>query len=265
MFWFGRVTKFQDGRRPEWNERRRPRLEIVTLTTSTTPTNLFIPLEAGVRPGNFRNLPNQNIDSKGNISIPYAGTLRASGRTPAEVQESIVAALKNRAIEPQAVVALVDQRTSLISVLGEVNTQPASPPTRPASASSTRSPAAVAQRPGFRYLVMLEREGRGRPARLARWCTSRRTISTCVRTIPFMFIASRNPRAFGASGAQGQFNFDAWRISLAEAVGKAGGLNDTQADPGSVFVYRGETREVAERLGVDTTRFPDRLFRSFTT
>jgi polysaccharide export outer membrane protein len=60
--------------------------------------------------------------------------------------------------------------------------------------------------------------------------------------------------AFGASGAQGQFNFDAWRISLAEAVAKAGGLNDTLADPGSVFLYRGETREVAERLGADLSK-----------
>lgn len=61
--------------------------------------------------------------------------------------------------------------------------------------------------------------------------------------------------AFGASGAQGQFNFDAWRISLAEAQAKAGGLNDTLADPASVFIYRGETREVAERLGIDISKF----------
>ena len=61
--------------------------------------------------------------------------------------------------------------------------------------------------------------------------------------------------AFGASGQQGQFNFDAWRISLAEGVAKAGGLNDTLADPASVFLYRGESREVAERLGLDIKRF----------
>jgi hypothetical protein len=35
---------------------------------------------------------------------------------------TIVDRIKNRAIEPQAVVALVNQNTSLISVLGEVNT-----------------------------------------------------------------------------------------------------------------------------------------------
>jgi len=35
----------------------------------------------------------------------------------------------------------------------------------------------------------------------------------------------------------------------------ASGLNDTSADPGSVFLYRGETRQVAEKLGVDTKGF----------
>jgi polysaccharide export outer membrane protein len=61
--------------------------------------------------------------------------------------------------------------------------------------------------------------------------------------------------AFGAAGNQGQFNFEAWRISLAEAVGKAGGLNDALAEPGAVFLYRGETREVAAALGIDLTPY----------
>src|SRR6204780_4394271 len=65
---------------------------------------LFIPAEGGVRPGNFITLPNQNVDTSGNISIPYAGAIRAAGRTPSEVQGDIVDKLKNRAIEPQAVV-----------------------------------------------------------------------------------------------------------------------------------------------------------------
>src|SRR5262249_44264574 len=81
---------------------------------------LFIPIEAGVRPGNFITLPNQGVDNRGNFSFPYAGSVRAAGRTPAEVQAAIVSALKDRAIEPQAVVALAEQRTSLISVLGDV-------------------------------------------------------------------------------------------------------------------------------------------------
>ena len=54
---------------------------------------------------------------------------------------------------------------------------------------------------------------------------------------------------------QGQYPFGAWRISLAEAVAKAGGLNDAVADPASVFLYRGELRQVAEKIGVDVSKF----------
>ena len=55
--------------------------------------------------------------------------------------------------------------------------------------------------------------------------------------------------------AQGEFPFGAWRINLAEAVAKAGGLGDVQADPGAVFLYRQEPREVAQLLGADMARF----------
>jgi polysaccharide export outer membrane protein len=58
----------------------------------------------------------------------------------------IVNNLKPRAIEPQAVVALVDQRASSVSVLGEVNT-----PTRfPANASGERLLDAIARAGGPR-------------------------------------------------------------------------------------------------------------------
>ena len=82
---------------------------------------LFIPAEASVRPGNFVQLPNQPIDTKGYISVPYAGLIPAAGKTPSEVDKEIVDRIKDRAIEPQAVVALVTQNTSLITVVGEVN------------------------------------------------------------------------------------------------------------------------------------------------
>jgi hypothetical protein len=46
----------------------------------------------------------------------------------------------------------------------------------------------------------------------------------------------------------------AWRMTLAEGVAAAGGLLDVQADPGSVFLYRREPRELAELLGVDCSK-----------
>ena len=122
---------------------------------------LFIPIEAGVRPGNFVALPNQNVDSRGNISVPYAGAIRAAGRTPPEVQQSIVDALKNRAIEPQVVVSLVEQRTSMISVLGDVH----NPNRFPANAAGEHLLDAITRAggpksPGYDTWVMVERGGR---------------------------------------------------------------------------------------------------------
>ena len=52
-------------------------------------------------------------------------------------------------------------------------------------------------------------------------------------------------------------------MTLAEAVAAAGGLLDLQADPGSVFLYRREPRELAEALGVDCSN-TGRLYLSCT-
>jgi polysaccharide export outer membrane protein len=61
--------------------------------------------------------------------------------------------------------------------------------------------------------------------------------------------------AFGAFGTQQQIPFGNWRLSLAEAMAKSGGLTDALADPAAVFLYRGETRDVAEALGIDCSKF----------
>lgn len=229
---------------------------------------LFIPAEASVRPGNFVSLPNQNVDTKGNISVPYAGAIRAAGRTPSEVQESIVDALRNRAIEPQAVVALIDQRTSLISVLGDVNT----PNRFPANAAGehvldaiTRAGGPKSQ--GYETWVMLERGGRRATAPFGAlvyepsnniWAHPGDTIYLYREPQTFLAFGAMEPTGGSLlqTGGQGIYNFDAWRLSLAEAIGKAGGLSQALAEPAAVFLYRGETRAVAERLGIDCSRFP---------
>src|SRR5882757_5339401 len=61
--------------------------DVVSVTIfESAAGGLFIPAEASVRPGNFVQLPNQNVDSAGNITVPYAGAVKAAGRTPGEIQ-----------------------------------------------------------------------------------------------------------------------------------------------------------------------------------
>jgi polysaccharide export outer membrane protein len=253
--------------------------DVVSVTVfEAAAGGLFIPIEAGIRPGNFVSLPNQPVDTNGNISVPYAGTVRASGRTPVEVQNDIIERIKNRAIEPQVIVALVTQNTSLISVLGEVNLPnrfPAQPAGEHILDAVTRAGGIKGQ--GFESWVMLERKGRRATVPFGAlvyapenniWVWPNDTVYIYREQQTFLVFgatggaATTGITATGATGAvaisgiqQGQFNFDAWRLSLAEAVSRAGGLADLQADPGSVFLYRGEPCPIAQRLGIDCSKF----------
>ena len=229
---------------------------------------LYIPAEAGVRPGNFVALPNQPIDSKGLISVPYAGRVQAAGKTPFQVEQEIIAKIKDRAIEPQVVVSLVTQNTSLITVLGEVNNSTTASPTGrvPAQPVGERLLDVITRAGGLKdqgqdTWVVLERHGHRAAVPFGSliyepgnniWAWPDDTI--------YLYKEPQTYIAFGASGQQGNFQFSsgnqssAWRMTLAEAVAAAGGLIDIQADPGSVFLYRREPRELAELLGVDCSK-----------
>lgn len=219
---------------------------------------LFVPAEAGVRPGNFVTLPNQSIDNNGNISVPYAGQIRAAGRTPPQVANEIVNALKNRAIEPQAVIGTVAQNSSLISVLGDVG----SPARFPANAngehildSITRAGGPHGQ--GYDEWVMLQRDGHREIVPFGSLLYEPRlnNIWTHPNDTIYLYNEPQTFVAFGASGTQGQFPFGAWQLSLAEGLAKAGGLNNSVAEPANVFLYRGETRDVATQLGIDCSKY----------
>jgi polysaccharide biosynthesis/export protein len=229
---------------------------------------LYIPAEAGVRPGNFVTLPIQPIDSKGLISVPYAGRVQAAGKTPLQVEQEIIAKIKDRAIEPQVVVSLVTQNTSLITVLGEVNNSTTASPTGriPAQPAGERMLDVITRAGGLKdqgqdTWVVLERHGHRAAVPFGSliyepgnniWAWPDDTI--------YLYKEPQTYIAFGASGQQGNFQFSsgnqssAWRMTLAEAVAAAGGLIDIQADPGSVFLYRREPRELAELLGVDCSK-----------
>jgi len=227
---------------------------------------LFIPAEAGVRPGNFVTLPNQPIDTKGMITVPYAGLVPAAGKTPSQVDQEIVDRIKNRAIAPQVVTALVTQNTSLITVIGEVNNENTPSGRIPAQPAGERILDVITRAGGIRdqgqdLWVVLERHGRRAAVPFGAliyepgnniWAWPGDTI--------YIYKEPQTYLAFGASGAQGEFQFSAgpqasaWRMTLAEGVAQAGGLLDVQADPGSVFLYRREPRELAEKLGVDCSK-----------
>jgi polysaccharide export outer membrane protein len=227
------------------------------------PGGLFTPGQsAGARPGNFVDLPAQAVDQKGSIYVPYAGEIPAAARTIPEIQQAVVARLRNRAIEPQVVISLNQQHASVVSVLGDVNT----PGVLSLNSVGERLMALIARAGGPKFqavesYVTLQRDGKRVRVLLSRVVNDPRE-NIFIRPNDVIFIARESP-TFTALGALNQnvfgFNseipFDVETLTLAQAMGKAGGLNDQQSDPSEIYVYRYEDRPFLEKLGVDLTRF----------
>jgi polysaccharide biosynthesis/export protein len=244
--------------------------DIVTVTVYEAQAGgLFIPREAGVRPGNFVDIPRQQVDQSGNINIPYAGSIKVSGLTPRAVGNIIRERLKDRAIDPQAVVSVAEQRGNQVSVLGEVNT----PLRFPVDPGGIRLMGAIARAGGPKYpsyesTITIKRAGR----------TYNESMSSVVRhpgedillapgdvvfltRIPRVFMvfgSTPSPGSIGGTNNR-RFTFENDSMTLAEALAKAGGLDGIRADAKSIFVYRFEPKPLLERVGLNVSQFPTEL------
>jgi polysaccharide export outer membrane protein len=218
---------------------------------------LFIPDDAGARPGNYITLPKQTVDRTGLINVPYAGAIRAAGRPVGEVQADIQKKLANRAIEPQVIITTTESRSTNISVLGDVNT-PAQLALSPAGERvlDVIARAGGLNAPQYETYVTIERHGR-KATVLFRTLIDKPSENIYVRPGDTVF-ASRERRTylvFGATEQAGRIDFEDSNLTLGEAIAKSGGLLDGRADPSQVFLYRIVPRETLQKLGVDVSKF----------
>lgn len=218
---------------------------------------LFIPQEAGARAGNFVAIPNQEIDNAGFIAVPYAGQVPAADRTLKQVQATIEERLRNRAIEPQAVVTLVEGRSNQVSVTGEVNVSIRFPITK----AGDKLLDAVARAGGPKYpayesYLTLKRGARVYKVYLNDIVSNK---SNNVYLQPGdTIVVSREFRSFmalGATGQNGQFNFDNETLTFAQAMGKSGAILDARGDPEDTFLYRLEPKALVAAMGYDVTPY----------
>ncbi|WP_415868267.1 polysaccharide biosynthesis/export family protein [Burkholderia ubonensis] len=208
------------------------------------PALLFGSSQADVRqPGGSSRvtvLPDQTVGADGNISIPFAGEVRAAGRTPNQLQSDIAGRLKGMAHDPQVLVKLSRNVTSYVTVVGDV----ASSNRMQLSARGERLLDALANAGGVRQPVDK--------------ITIQVTRGNTVVSLPLQTVI-RDPRqniplragdvvtalfqpfsftALGATGKNEEINFEAQGITLAQALARAGGLQDARSDAQGVFVFR---------------------------
>ncbi len=203
---------------------------------------------------NSATIPEQVVGRDGAITVPYAGRVRVAGRTARAVQGDIERALAGKAIQPQALVNVTRPVSDTVTVGGEV-------------AAGARVPLSVK---GDRLLDVIATAGGVRApvnetfVELSRGVTtSREPLSRIIadpRENIYMRPADvltlvRDPQtfiAYGATGRNAEIPFEADGISLAQALAKAGGLDDARSDPQGVFIFRFESPSVARALRPDS-------------
>ncbi|MDH2998003.1 sugar ABC transporter substrate-binding protein [Pasteurellaceae bacterium LFhippo2] len=189
--------------------------------------------------GHLTQLPAQTVNAKGTISIPFIGNISVKGKTPEEIQFQIVSSLKRKANQPQAMVRIVNNNSSDVTVIRQGNT--------------VRMPLTPA---GEKVLDAISAVG-GSPADIQD-ITVQLTRGPQVKTLAFETLIAdpsqnislrsgdvvsllNTPYSFtglGAVGTNQQMRFSTKGITLAEAIGKMGGLLDNRSDPRGVFIFR---------------------------
>lgn len=234
--------------------------DILTVTVfESAAGGLFIPSDAGARPGNFVSLPPQQVDRSGGINVPFGGLIRAVGLTPTQLARVIERRLVSRALEPQVVVAFTERRAGNVTVIGDVYNAARFP----LDSQGERLLSAVARAGGSRFptyesMVSLQRSGTVERARLSVIAADPRQ-NVALKPGDVVFV-SREQRYFVSLGAMGQnqsvaqinrrFPFEDTSLSMADAIGRAGGIADQLANPRAVFLYRFEKRRTLERAGL---------------
>jgi len=227
---------------------------------------LFIPAEAGVRPGNFVTLPRQTVDRSGTISVPFAGQIQAAGRSIPDIQREIETKLENRAIEPQALITLVEQNATEVAVVGDVVNGANKFRIRSGGdrVLDVISKAGGTKFPGYELFVTLQRGKKRATVYFPSLINNPgENIFVAPGDVVYVYREQQKFVAIGAlgstnqtSGVTGQYAFEQEKLSMNEAVAKAGGLLDSRANPGQVFLYRVESREALSAMRVNLSKFP---------
>lgn len=187
-------------------------------------------------------LPEMVVGPAGTITVPFAGQVPAAGQSLRQIEQAIVARLQGRAYLPQAIVRIARNVTANVTVLGDVK-QPQRVPLTP---RGERLLDAIAQAGGTSQAIdrmTIEITRGGVVQRMAARDIVRDPRHNIVLQSDDVITALYQPYSFtvlGAAGKNEEVRFEGVGLTLSQALGRFGGLQDDRADPRGVFLFRWE-------------------------
>jgi polysaccharide biosynthesis/export protein len=191
-----------------------------------------------------RALPPITVPESGMIDLPYIGSIRADGQSATELTTEIERRMKGKSQFAQALVTLTHGPARRVILSGDVK-QPGQLMLS-ASQERLRDAVALAGGPTGRVPDTIIRLTRGDVTNAIRMSQLTPDSIANVRLAPGDRIELvRNARTFAVLGAAktiSEIAFESDRLTLIEALSRAGGPTDDKADATGVFVFRYESR-----------------------
>lgn len=193
------------------------------------------------------------VNQSGTITVPYVGKVHAAGKSVERLQEAIQIALGGKAVDPQVVVTLADNASSLVLVSGAVN----SPGQYPLALRGERLLDVIAKAGGNAkkasetYVTFIRGSRQGR--QLLKTVFENQGENIYVQPGDQVYLA-HTPQTFTAFGAVpkvGEYPLQAGEVSLIEALGRVGGLEDGRANSVGLYVFRYESPSLVRSMKPD--------------
>ncbi len=193
-------------------------------------------------------LPEQMVAPNGTINVPFAGRVRVQGRDTQAIESDIVRRLQGRANQPQVLARVMRNNSANVTVVGDFNKNALMPltPKGERLLDAVATGGGVSQ-PVNRMSLQLSRAGRSASMALDA------IIRDPAQNVPLkpgdVVTALHQPQSFtvlGAAGKNAEVPFEAQGISLAQALARSGGLDDSRADARGVFIFRFESPELID-------------------
>ncbi|MEF3696798.1 polysaccharide biosynthesis/export family protein [Desulfolutivibrio sp.] len=184
--------------------------------------------------------PEQQINSDGSISVPFAGYISVRGLTLRQIEEEIYKRLQGKANDPQVLARLVKNTTSTVTVVGEVTNSTIVPLTpKRERILDILATAGGVKHPVNKLMIQLTRADKVHSIPLKAIIADNK--ENLVMEPGDILTALYQPNSFIALGAMGrnsEVEFEATGLTLAQALGRSSGVQDGRADAQGVFIFR---------------------------
>ncbi len=206
-------------------------------------------------------IPQQPVSEDGTITVPFVGSVPIAGRSPAEVERIILTRLAGRAHDPQVIVRLVRNEARGATIIGEVaSSRRVALGARGERVLDALASAGGPSRPVDKTTIQIARGGTAVAMPLEQVVRNpAQNIRLMADDVVTLFHQPFSFTALGAVTRNAEIPFEGSGLTLAEAIGRLGGLRDDRADIRGVFVFRMEetapgtmTQIAAPRVAVPT-------------